>query len=90
MQAVKNFEVTLSAVHKSSRGCQAIVGAIARGACFEAPQLPAPGQLPSLQETCGKITLHHQEVRLSIVPFALAAQHAGCCCWPCHACDCFK
>ena len=62
MQAVKNFEVTLSAIHKSGRACQAIVGAIARAACFQAPQLPASSQLPSLQETFGKVTVHHQEL----------------------------
>ena len=62
MQAVKNFEVTLSAVHKSGRACQAIVGAIARAACFQAPQLSATGQLPSLPETFGKITARYQEV----------------------------
>lgn len=62
MQAVKNFEVTLSAVHKSSRACQAIVGAIARAPCFKAPQLPASGQLSSLQETCATIMIQHEAV----------------------------
>ncbi len=62
MQAVKSFQVTLTAVHKSSRACEAVVGAIARMSCCVAPQLPASGQLPNLQEACGKIEVHHQEV----------------------------
>ena len=54
--------MTLSAVHKSSRGCKAVVGAVAGTACFVAQQLPASGQLPSLHETCSKLTARHQEV----------------------------
>ena len=62
-QAVKSFQVTLAAVQKGSRACKAAVGKIATTACFEAPKLPASGQLPSFQETCGNIAAHHQEVR---------------------------
>ncbi len=86
MQAVKNFEVTLSTVHKSSRACQAIVGAIARAACFKAPQVPASSMLPSLQETCSKITVHHQEVRPLHRSFTELRGMQDAVCWPRHAC----
>ena len=79
MQAVKNFEVTLSTVHKSSRACQAIVGAIARAACFKAPQVPASSMLPlsprDLQQD------HSPSPGGQAPPSFLhrAAWHAGCC-----------
>ena len=62
MQAVKSFQVTLAAVHKSSRACEFIVAAIARTPCCVAPQMPDSTRLPSLQEALSFIEAHHQEV----------------------------
>ena len=76
-QAVKTFEVTLSAVHKSSRACKVVVGAIAGTACFVVQQLPASGQLPSLHETFAKLTARHQEVAIHWIPRTQTALHGG-------------
>ena len=54
--------MTLAAVHKASRACEAIVGAIARTPCCVAPQPAASGQMLSLQEACAIIEAQHQEV----------------------------
>ena len=53
-------------MRKSGRACEAVVGAIARATCFGVPQLPASGQLPSLQETCAKILNQHETVGSSL------------------------
>ncbi len=63
-QAVKAFQVTLAAVHKASRACEAIIGAITRTPCCVAPQPAASGQMLSLQEACAMIEAQHQEVVL--------------------------
>ena len=59
---MKSFQVTLAAVHKSSRACESIVAAIARTPCCVAPQVPDSTQLPALQEALSSIEAHHQEV----------------------------
>ena len=56
--------MTLAAVHKASRACEAIIGAITRTPCCVAPQPAASGQMLSLQEACAMIEAQHQEVLL--------------------------
>ena len=62
MQAVKSFQVTLAAVHKSSRACESIVAAIARTPCCVATKMLDGAWLPSPQDALSVIEAHHQEV----------------------------